>query len=475
MKRKIAVILILVLLAAAGYFGLRYYQDTYLTTRHGIYRQDAAKLDLSGVEEPDLEQISTLTSLQTLDLRETGLTVAEYEQLQKALPECEILWQVPIQGQYLELDATEIQIDTLTHAELESLQYLPKLRKISAEACTDLDMLMELQEKYPDMQVDYLVTIGKKTVSGDAETLSGCDAPVSELMEKLNYLPKLHNLSLAIAEPDNEEVYGLIQAYPNVNIRWNVEVCGRRFTSLIRELDLSGTKMENVADVESALKYFPDLERVIMCDCGIPSEEMDALWKRNPEVRFVWSVKIANRAVRTDVTTFMPYQYGIARLRNKDAQEMKYLVDVMCMDLGHMGITDLSFLRYMPDLEYLIVADCGVTDISPMEGLTKLKYLEAFKNRIRDISVLATCTSLRDLNVCYNKIRDFSPLYELENIEHLWIMDNYVNNYTRDILEEKFPDATIMYHTYSSTGNGWRQIPGYYEQRDLLGMWYMTG
>jgi len=474
MKRTITVILIL-LLAAAGYFGLRYYQDTYLATKHGIYRQDIRKLDLSGVEEPDLEQIRTLTSLKTLDLRDTGLSVAEYEQLQKALPECKILWQVPIQGQYLELDATELKIDALTLEELTSLQYLPKLQKISAEDCADLDILMELKETHPAIQVDYLVSIGKKTVSGDAEDITGCDAPVSELMEKLKYLPKLKKLSLAIAEPDNEETYSLVQAYPNMKIRWNVEICGRRFTSLIRELDLSGTQMENVADVENSLKYFPNLERVIMCDCGIPSEEMDALWKRNPEIRFVWSVKIANRTVRTDVTTFMPYQYGIAQLRNRDAQEMKYLVDVMCMDLGHMGITDLSFLRYMPDLEYLIVADCGITDISPMEGLTKLKYLEAFKNRIRDISVLATCTSLRDLNVCYNKIRDFSPLYELEHIEHLWIMDNYVNNYTRDILEEKFPDATIMYHTYSSTGNGWRQIPGYYEQRDLLGMWYMTG
>lgn len=475
MKRKIAVIIVLALVAVGGYFGLQFYNATYLNTEHGIYRQDITQLDLSGVEEPNLEQISRLTDLKSLNLRDTGLTVAEYEKLQKALPECDILWQVPIQGMYLELDTQEMRITALTPEEMESLQYLPELRKISAEDCLDLDMLMELKARYPDVQVDYLVTVGKKVVSGDTEELSGCDAPVSELMEKLKYLPKLKALSLAIAEPENEEVYALSQAYPDVRIRWNVELCGKRYASTLRELDLSGTQVADVAEVENALKCFPDLERVIMCDCGVSSEEMDAMWKRNPEIRFVWTVKIANFTVRTDVTTFMPYQYGCASLRNQDAKEMKYLVDVICMDLGHMGITDLSFLRYMPNLEYLIVADCGVTDISPMEGLTKLKYLEAFKNSIRDISVLATCTSLRDLNLCYNKIRDFSPLYELEHIEHLWIMDNYVTNDTRDILEERFPNATIMYHTYSSTGNGWRQIPGYYEQRDLLGMWYMTG
>lgn len=475
MKRRIAALILLALIVAGGYFGLEYFRDTYLSTSHGIYRLDATELDISGEKAPDLVQISTLTGLKQLDLRDTGITVAEYEQLQRALPECEILWQVPIQGQYLELDAAKLKINALTREELESLQYLPKLRQVSAEECGDLDILLALQEMYPEIRVDYLVTIGDKTVPGDLETLSGCDAPIEELMEKLQYLPNLKEMSLAIAEPDNEAVYALIQAYPEVQIRWNVEVCGRRYMSLIRELDLSGTQVESTADVENALKYFPNLERVIMCDCGVSSEEMDAMWKRNSEYRFVWSVKIANCMVRTDVTTFMPYQYGIARLRNKDAKEIKYLVDVMCMDLGHMGITDLSFLQYMPNLEYLIVADCGVTDISPMEGLTKLKYLEAFKNSIRDISALATCTSLRDLNLCYNKVRDFSPLYELEHLEHLWIMDNYVSYVTRDILEETFPDATIMYHTYSSTGNGWRQIPGYYEQRDLLGMWYMTG
>lgn len=474
MKRKIAAVVTL-LLMTAGILGLQYYRDTYFSTKYGIYRQDARTLDFSGQQDLDLEVIRTLTNLKKLNLRDTGLSVAEYEQLQSALPECEILWQVPIQGQYLELDAQELTISSLTAEEREGLRYLSNLKRISAETCKDLDMLMELKAANPDVQIDYLVPIGDKTVPGNTEILTGCSATVEELREKLQYLPELKELSLAVAEPENEEVYGLVQAYPNVEIRWNVEVSGRRFASTIQELDLSGTKMESTAGVENALKYFPNLERVIMCECGIASEEMDALWKRNPEIRFVWSVKIANRTVRTDVTTFMPYQYGIARLRNKDAKEMKYLVDVMCMDLGHMGITDLSFLQYMPELEYLIVADCGVTDISPMEGLTKLKYLEAFKNRIRDISVLATCTSLRDLNLCYNKIRDFSPLYELEHIEHLWIMDNYVNHHTRDILEETFPEATIMYHTFSSTGNGWRQIPGYYEQRDLLGMWYMTG
>lgn len=472
MKRILALAVLLAVLAAGGFFAWRAYQENLAEE---AAENPVTELDLSGADTVDVRMLCNMTQLQLLDLRDTALTVAEYEKLQAALPNCRILWQVPVQGQYLELDTLELEITALTREEMESLKYLTQLQHIRAENCTDLDMLLSLQERYPQLQVDYLVSIGGKTVAGNTENLSGVSGDIREIQEALRYLPKLKKLSLAIAEPDNEAVYGLIQAYPNVSVRWNVQICGKRFASTVRELELSGIQVENVSQVEDALKYFPDLERVVMCECGISSQEMDAMWKRNPQIRFVWSVKIANRYVRTDVTTFMPYQYGIASLRNRDAKEMKYLVDVMCMDLGHMGITDLSFLQYMPDMEYLIIADCGIRDISCLEGLTKLKYLEAFQNEIRDISVLATCTSLRDLNVCYNNIRDFSPLYGLEKLEHLWIMDNYVTNETRDILEETFPEATIMYHTYSSTGNGWREIPGYYEQRDLLGMWYMTG
>ena len=170
------------------------------------------------------------------------------------------------------------------------------------------------------------------------------------------------------------------------------------------ELDLSGIPMNSVDTLEAGLKYFNNLQKVVMCDTGLPSEEIDALWKRHPETRFVWNVQIGRFWIRTDATTLMPFQYGYngtkgIRLYDKDCTEMKYLVDMVCMDFGHMGIQDVSFLAYMPNLEYLIIADAPVPDISAMANLKKLKYLEAFLCHILDISPLLGCTSLEDLNL----------------------------------------------------------------------------
>ena len=43
------------------------------------------------------------------------------------------------------------------------------------------------------------------------------------------------------------------------------------------------------------------------------------------------------------------------------------------------------------------------------------------------------------------------------------------------LLKENLPNTELQYITYSSTDGGWREGQHYYEQRDLLGMYYMTG
>jgi hypothetical protein len=37
------------------------------------------------------------------------------------------------------------------------------------------------------------------------------------------------------------------------------------------------------------------------------------------------------------------------------------------------------------------------------------------------------------------------------------------------------PNTRIVYTEGSSTARGWRELPNYYAQRDILGMWYMEG
>ena len=269
---------------------------------------------------------------------------------------------------------------------------------------------------------------------------------------------------------------------PDAEFHWQFCVCGVLTDSDAAELDLSGIPMESVAEVEESLHLFNGLEKVIMCDCGIPSEEMDALWKRHPETRFVWTVSVAKARFRTDTTALIFFTYGYSGddtkqgddIRDKDCGEMKYLVDLVCLDIGHMSIRDLSFLEYMPNMEYLLLCDNGIRDITPVGGLNKLKYLETFNNPISDLSALAGCTALEDLNFTYNTPKDVTFLKELPNLKNLWATGGLLTKDQVAWMEEEFADINLVLYSGRSTAAGWRELPNYYKQRDLLGMWYMT-
>lgn len=479
MKKKtvaivLAVLVVLALLAAGIYGGIQYFHNHYVVVNDAVYSNQETELDLSGVKDPDYEKISQLTQLNKLNLLNTGMSIETYEMLRAALPDCQILWQLPFQGEYLELDTKEITVKSLSDQDIDDLRYLTDLQVIHGKQCKDMDRIMALRQRYPHVQVEYCVPVGGREVACSTVSLVVANPDAGEVQEALKYLPDLQKVTFTGEITDQDGILRLEEAYPQISFLWNVEIAGKKFLSTTREVDLSGVQVEDLEEVAAAYPYFHQLERVILCDCGKTSEELDAFWKKYPEVRVVWSVKIRFFTVRTDITTLMPYQYGCTGLSNKDVDSLKHLVDLVCVDFGHMGLTDLSFLEYTPNIEYLIIADSGVKDITPVGHLKKLKYLEMFMGSVSDISALAQCTQLRDLNMCYNHVTDITPLLELEHLEHLWIKGNSISWESKKLLEETFPELTLVYATRnpSSTGDGWRKIPGYYEQRDLLGMWY---
>ena len=521
--------------------GTLWFSSNYALVNGSIYGRETTTLNLSDSQLKNPEAIAKLTQLQLADLRNTGLTPADYDMLHAALPNCEILWQVPFQGNYLDPNSTELTISaisqdelpllayfpslksidmtgctdveavlkvkeqypacdvhwmvpfqggsldsntqeltitTLDEADISAIGYLDNLKSIDATKCTDLDAVMKLAETYPDCQVKWQVTLGGSSYSSDAATLELADADADQLMAQLPYFTNLESVTLTGNVPDNDTMYELKQAYPDVEFIWDFILCGVTVNSSAVEIDLSNIQMESVDEVENSLKYFNKLEKVVMCKCGISNEDMDALWKRNPEVRFVWSVLFGSARVRTDTIDFMPWKLGYTRdgkgpMNDHDAKNLKYLVDVVVMDLGHNSLHDLSFLYYMPNMEYLLLCECYASDITPLASLKKLKYLELFQNSVTDLSPLAECTALEDVNLCYNPFQDITPLLGL-NLKNIWISGWMLPKDQLELLHASFPDAKIVDNSARSTAKGWRDLPNYFAQRDLLGLWYMT-
>lgn len=496
-----------------------------------------------------------LRSSPEADFRDMELTAEDYEQLSAQLPECHILWMIPIGDDRFDCTATEILVDTVRSEDIALYGYFDNLQRVDASDATCYEELLALQEALPDCKVDWAVHIGNGAFSPGADTLNlnGTGVNSVELTQKLSLFPNLKQVEITDVLLSNQEKRDLLSRYPNAKFLWQVEVSGMQVLNtasslsfegksvdvasvldaaellpLVESIDLRGSgcsaeellaikdaygaavsseltlygvsfdteatelffndiPMESVDAVEKILPLLPRLTKVEMCNCGIPSEEMDALWKRHPETRFIWSVKIGRVTLRTDLTSFIGAKYGYLadakiadpwqdkhnRLFDEDCVEFKYLVDMVCLDLGHMGITDYSFVAHMPKLRYLILADTQGSDFSPLAGLQELVFLELFLTDFNQPEILLTMPKLEDVNIAFTLVDDPTYLKQLTWIKRLWMSYAKMTYNEYVSVREALPNAQVDFTAEHSTANGWRTGYLYYEMRDYLGMYYL--
>ena len=254
---------------------------------------------------------------------------------------------------------------------------------------------------------------------------------------------------------------------------------GKAFLTNAEEVDLTDCPIEDLSVLEAKLADFPNLKKLILSGCGQSSEALEALNDRLPGVRVVWTVRLGGLDVRTDDTWFMPVKFK-KEVTDKDLVELKYCHDMICIDVGHMKITNCDWAAEMPELQYLVIADTQVSDISPLENHKKLVFLELFLTKVTDLTPLESCTGLDDLNLSY-LIADATPISRMTWLKRLWWTQPGPQRYelpeecqAERILPDALPDTEMKFHSADSVGSGWRKGAHYYEMRDILGMFYIN-
>ena len=440
-------------------------------TFHGrSYPLDTKKLDLSNEPLEDLDQLVLLKDLRVLDLRGTGMTNWQYQILKGLHPNCEILWDPVFQGVAYPENTRNLKAQTLTMQDVEDLAYFPELMHLDASACRDYDAILQLQQNYPDLSLYYTVKAGGKILHTTATEAVLVDATTEELGYVLQLLPELQSVLLKGQLPEVEQILVYRQQYPQVEIRWQVEIYGRIFSGEETEIDLCGIPMEDVSQVEEKSRYFSQLEKVLMWDCGISNEEMEALNQRNDSVLFVWMVDLGDRVrVRTDIDNFICHNYNHF-LTEEECANFRYCTEIVALDLGHRDIIHCDFVKYMTKLKYLILADTMVTDLSPLAGLENLVFLEVFLLDIESFEPLLTLTGLEDLNIGFTK-GDIEIIKQMTWLKKLWWTGNSLTYEQEQEIIAALPNTQTCFEWgYSSTGGGWRKNPNYYAMRELLGM-----
>ena len=473
-------------------------------------------------------------NVRQLDLRDQEISIRHYEKLSRRLPGCEILWNVPFQNDQMSCDTRELTVSALTQQDIQVLSYFRQLEKVKAENCSDYKSLLKLWRQRPDLQVEYAVPLGGEQYSVQVQQVALAAVSPEEL-SRLDYLPNLKRVLCSGGEPEDisrlqeycqernlefsislgssilplntvsvtaddvtdaqlgllqflpdmkqlhlrmpqvsaEKLLELQHSRPDVAITWEQEICGQVFPADVTEIDLSGTKVTSLEELDQALAFFPNKKLVFLGECGLDNEALAAHRDQVRErYKLVWTVSCGNKLkTRTDATTFMPVREYVYYFNDEEAYNLRYCEDMVCIDIGHMSIHNIDFVEFMPNLEYLILAHTQINYIEPICHCKKLKFLEMDWSPIRDLTPLKECTALEDLNLG-KTFADFTPIGEMTWLKNLWMVD--CSTSARYRMTEALPNTKVMVTGAATVANGWRDLKNYYEMRDLLGMHYMS-
>lgn len=441
------------------------------------YTLDTTELELKGVDAPEVEAIARLSELTYLDLRNTGITTAEFDTLRQALPDCHIVWSVPFQNGYLDSDTRTLTVTTLSATDVKQLDYLPELAVVDGTDCPDVEVLYDLSQRRPDCQVSYHLTVQGVDCSLDAQALTLPTVTQADLTLLRKHIPTLENLTLTQLQQEPQALLDLMEANPDLVFHWETEIEGVLVDAQAEFLDFSDIAIEDLESLEAVVTRLPNLTQVDMCRCGISNEDMDALNRRHENILFVWEIDFGHVQYRTDISWFMPCQDDLW-LTNSNSVLLNYFTELECLDLGHNHINDCSFVANMPKLRYLLLGDTFISDITPLEGLENVVYLEIFMTRVRDYTPILTLKNLEVLNLSYTQ-GDPDVVAQMTWVDYIrWVNyeDKSISFARKDQLRQELPNTLLELEIgTSSTGGMWRKTQHYFDMRDMVGMYYMTG
>lgn len=401
------VVLVVALAAAGGIFylkgGVKWLYDVthpYIYVGGQAYDRDITEITLSGEVLKDYSPLAEFENLQKLDLRGQEISAEQFEQISEMLSGVEILWSVPVNNARYDsnIESFTITPDMPTEC-FKMIKYFTSLKFINSEYYPLCDELYAVKQSIPE----------------DSECVFNCKARIYDI------------------EVDDSTT----------------------------ELILNNMKISDLSELHSAIKFFPNITKIEMCDCGFSNEEMGTLREQYPQVQFVWKIKFLHYTVRTDVQVFSTLvDVGDSFVGNQNdfSPLFKYCTELRALDLGHHYITDISEIVNLKKLQVLILADNRITDISPLAELTELNYVELFFNRFTDLTPLTKLPKLEDVNICFNRrVTNPTVMTECKNLKRLYISGCALDKNEIATLKAGLPEGCeLNTWTDNAVNTGWR-------------------
>ena len=455
----------------------------------GVLEDDAREVTVTTLTAQDVERLDYAENLQTVHA-EGCRDYDALAQLRQRRPELDVRYNIAFSADEFSWDLDTLLLNSVAEDDIQLLQYLPNLKTVALETGSyDRQTVENLREAVRNAGQKFGVIIGGKIIQDTETALEISDISEKEL-DLLEYLPAVKQLKLENPNASPEKLTELRKKYPQMKISWQVTIEDLVFDENTTDVDLTMVEITDLAEVERKLNCLPELETVTFGLCGIDepkwgnsrsklvaspieNEEMAAYRERVREnYKVSWTLRLGPMiALKSDADNFMPNHFGVGQLPDSYAYNLRYCEDMVCLDVGHMTLTDISFVEYMPNLKYLILAWTEVKYIEPIRTCKNLVFLELDNSTIRDLSPLVDCTALEDLNLG-NTFCDVTPILEMTWLKNVYfILGSPASAYK---VSQAIPTARVVASGTATVGGGWRRLPNYYAMRDCLHVPYMN-
>ena len=458
--------------------------------QNGFLENDVQEITVMSLSEQDVLRLDYARQLKTVHAEDCHDYEA-LEQLRQRRPELTVSYSIAFSGGSYAWDMDTLILDSVTEADIHLLKHLPNLKIAALKAGSyDRHMVDALRGTLYNSGRKFGVVIGGQILQ-DSETALEIKDIAEEELSLLEHFPSLKQLKLIDPDAAPEKLVKLRETLEGVAVSWQVSIGDLIFDETTETVDLSMVEITDLSEVERKLNCLPNLEVVYFGLCGIdeaqwgnsrsklaasPIENEDLAAYRDrvrENYKVVWTVRLGpSIALRTDADNFMPNHFGVGQLPDNYAYNLRYCEDMISLDVGHMTLTDISFVEYMPKLKYFILAWTEVQYIEPIRSCKNLVFLELDNSCIRDISPLVDCTALEDLNLG-NTFCSVEPILGMTWLKNVYM----IHRGSGGLVGQALKDTRVVTSTdpdAATVGYGWRRLPNYYAMRDCLHAPYMN-
>lgn len=325
--------------------------------------------------------------------------------------------------------------ETLTIAAVEEdfelLEDCINLQYLDLTGSTCYDLILTYMNNHPQVEVVYTAPLAGQTLSNSetSATLDSGSYDAASLMKQLKYLPNLTTLELPVTNLVLEELNALQSEYPNLQVRYTIELLGQTYDPSVSSVNLAGLTSDKLDILNEKLPLLPALTEADLPEALTPAD-VKTLMERFPDIQFHYTFDLFGQTLSTDTESV---EFEDVNMGDGAAPQIRAALDIMpkCTyfkleDCGLSNETLASIRDDYPNTKVVWRVYFG-GQYSLMTDETTLRTVYGVENSHNDI--LKYCTGLKYIDMGHNTtLTDISFASYMPDLEILILSGSSVRN-----------------------------------------------